>query len=165
MAGVAGFEPTYGGIKTRCLTTWRHPKLISKDRIEPSLVLRPARALRCAVPASRKPGVAVVTTRSPRAANPARSLAACGSPTWRHPKKKIFPSATGRGDAHLTCRGPTRNARLLTPASNPRAPAPPPATHSTPAPQRPATDQAPARQRAPPQWHCQMPRKCRTRCP
>src|SRR4029453_822627 len=26
LAGVAGFEPTYGGIKTRCLTTWRHPK-------------------------------------------------------------------------------------------------------------------------------------------
>jgi hypothetical protein len=25
LAGVAGFEPTYGGIKTRCLTTWRHP--------------------------------------------------------------------------------------------------------------------------------------------
>src|SRR6185437_10672534 len=25
MAGVEGFEPSYGGIKTRCLTTWRHP--------------------------------------------------------------------------------------------------------------------------------------------
>jgi len=25
LAGVAGFEPTYGGIKTRCLTAWRHP--------------------------------------------------------------------------------------------------------------------------------------------
>ena len=25
MVGVAGFEPTNGGIKTRCLTTWRHP--------------------------------------------------------------------------------------------------------------------------------------------
>jgi integrase len=25
LAGVAGFEPTNGGIKTRCLTTWRHP--------------------------------------------------------------------------------------------------------------------------------------------
>src|SRR6185437_7097685 len=25
LAGVAGFEPAYGGIKTRCLTTWRHP--------------------------------------------------------------------------------------------------------------------------------------------
>ena len=25
MAGVEGFEPPYGGIKTRCLTTWRHP--------------------------------------------------------------------------------------------------------------------------------------------
>ncbi len=25
MAGAAGFEPTDGGIKTRCLTTWRRP--------------------------------------------------------------------------------------------------------------------------------------------
>ena len=25
LAGVEGFEPPYGGIKTRCLTTWRHP--------------------------------------------------------------------------------------------------------------------------------------------
>ncbi len=26
MVGVAGFEPAHGGIKSRCLTTWRHPK-------------------------------------------------------------------------------------------------------------------------------------------
>jgi hypothetical protein len=26
LAGVEGFEPPNGGIKTRCLTTWRHPK-------------------------------------------------------------------------------------------------------------------------------------------
>jgi hypothetical protein len=26
LAGVEGFEPTNDGIKTRCLTTWRHPK-------------------------------------------------------------------------------------------------------------------------------------------
>lgn len=25
MAGVAGFEPTNGGIKTRCLTAWLYP--------------------------------------------------------------------------------------------------------------------------------------------
>ena len=25
LAGVEGFEPSYDGIKTRCLTTWRHP--------------------------------------------------------------------------------------------------------------------------------------------
>src|SRR5882672_4182357 len=25
VAGVEGFEPPDGGIKTRCLTTWRHP--------------------------------------------------------------------------------------------------------------------------------------------
>src|ERR1700737_1802269 len=29
MAGVEGFEPPYGGIKTRCLTAWRHPNLKS----------------------------------------------------------------------------------------------------------------------------------------
>jgi hypothetical protein len=26
LAGAAGFEPTHGGIKIRCLTTWRRPK-------------------------------------------------------------------------------------------------------------------------------------------
>ncbi|GAC12917.1 hypothetical protein GLIP_0265 [Aliiglaciecola lipolytica E3] len=25
LAGVAGFEPTNGGIKTRCLTAWLYP--------------------------------------------------------------------------------------------------------------------------------------------
>ncbi len=25
MAGAVGFEPTYGGSKVRCLTTWRRP--------------------------------------------------------------------------------------------------------------------------------------------
>ena len=29
VAGVAGFEPTNVGTKSRCLTTWRHPKYIS----------------------------------------------------------------------------------------------------------------------------------------
>lgn len=28
MAGMAGFEPTHDGIKTRCLTAWLHPKHI-----------------------------------------------------------------------------------------------------------------------------------------
>src|SRR5262245_32236651 len=27
VAGVVGIEPTYGGIKTRCLTAWLHPSL------------------------------------------------------------------------------------------------------------------------------------------
>ena len=27
-AGVAGFEPTNGGVKVHSLTTWRHPKII-----------------------------------------------------------------------------------------------------------------------------------------
>src|SRR5258708_24962671 len=32
MAGVEGFEPPYGGIKTRCLTAWRHPNLQKNRR-------------------------------------------------------------------------------------------------------------------------------------
>ena len=28
LAGMAGFEPANDGIKTRCLTTWRHPKCV-----------------------------------------------------------------------------------------------------------------------------------------
>src|SRR5215470_9844405 len=35
MAGVEGFEPPYGGIKTRCLTTWRHPSRFNDSRIAP----------------------------------------------------------------------------------------------------------------------------------
>ena len=27
MAGLAGFEPTHDGTKTRCLTTWRQPNI------------------------------------------------------------------------------------------------------------------------------------------
>jgi hypothetical protein len=27
LAGVAGFEPANGGTKSRCLTTWRYPKI------------------------------------------------------------------------------------------------------------------------------------------
>jgi len=29
MVGTAGFEPTDGGTKNRCLTTWRRPKIFS----------------------------------------------------------------------------------------------------------------------------------------
>src|SRR5215475_3187840 len=30
LAGVEGFEPPNGGIKTRCLTTWRHPSTLAR---------------------------------------------------------------------------------------------------------------------------------------
>ncbi len=46
MAGVAGLEPAHDGIKTRCLTTWRHPSnfpeaglrtvFISPDKLIPA---------------------------------------------------------------------------------------------------------------------------------
>lgn len=30
MAGVLGFEPRYAGIKTLCLTAWRHPNNVKQ---------------------------------------------------------------------------------------------------------------------------------------
>ena len=33
-AGAVGFEPTNGGSKNRCLTTWRHPSLFCVNRTE-----------------------------------------------------------------------------------------------------------------------------------
>ena len=53
MAGVAGFEPTNGGIKTRCLTTWLYPKeLVSPEGFEP-----PTHGLegRCSIQLSYEP--------------------------------------------------------------------------------------------------------------
>ena len=29
LAGVEGFEPSHGGIKTRCLTAWLHPNNVN----------------------------------------------------------------------------------------------------------------------------------------
>src|SRR5580693_6710638 len=37
LAGVEGFEPPYGGIKTRCLTAWRHPNLKINRRRTPGV--------------------------------------------------------------------------------------------------------------------------------
>ena len=34
MAGVAGLEPTNGGIKTRCLTNLAIPQMVRKERLE-----------------------------------------------------------------------------------------------------------------------------------
>ena len=33
MAGVPGFEPGHGGIKTRCLTAWLYPNIIQEKDI------------------------------------------------------------------------------------------------------------------------------------
>jgi hypothetical protein len=35
LAGAEGFEPPNGGIKTRCLTTWRRPTTASDSPPEP----------------------------------------------------------------------------------------------------------------------------------
>ena len=56
MAGVAGFEPTNGGIKTRCLTTWLYPKkMVSPEGFEP-----PTHGLegRCSIQLSYEPTTA-----------------------------------------------------------------------------------------------------------
>ena len=37
LAGVEGFEPSHGGIKTRCLTTWLRPK---RPRVTRAIVSR-----------------------------------------------------------------------------------------------------------------------------
>ena len=53
MAGVAGFEPTNGGIKTRCLTAWLYPnKVVSPEGFEP-----PTHGLegRCSIQLSYEP--------------------------------------------------------------------------------------------------------------
>src|SRR5580658_7688871 len=34
VAGVEGFEPSYDGIKTRCLTTWRHPNDSNQQSVQ-----------------------------------------------------------------------------------------------------------------------------------
>ena len=36
MAGEAGFEPTNGGVKVRCLTAWLHPSMVEGEGFEPS---------------------------------------------------------------------------------------------------------------------------------
>ena len=61
MAGVEGFEPPNGGIKTRCLTTWRHPNGLTlraagqlvqqRRRVQPA---RDERAPRDPEPAPRR---------------------------------------------------------------------------------------------------------------
>jgi hypothetical protein len=47
LAGVEGFEPPYGGIKTRCLTAWRHPNSeTNSQRLSPAAPCRRASAAR-----------------------------------------------------------------------------------------------------------------------
>jgi hypothetical protein len=38
--GVAGFEPTNGGVKVRSLTTWRHPKRIEIKAYLKTIIIR-----------------------------------------------------------------------------------------------------------------------------
>ncbi len=40
VAGVAGFEPTNVGTKSRCLTTWRHPKTVFPMNAEIQIFLK-----------------------------------------------------------------------------------------------------------------------------
>src|SRR5262245_29484088 len=52
LAGVEGFEPPNGGIKTRCLTTWRHPSARVVDS-GPATPETPARKLIALAPGAR----------------------------------------------------------------------------------------------------------------
>jgi hypothetical protein len=65
LTGVAGFEPTNGGVKVRSLTTWRHPKIsrtvierlilvLGKKGFEP---LTPWFVATCSSPLSYKPKI------------------------------------------------------------------------------------------------------------
>ncbi len=56
LAGVEGFEPPYGGIKTRCLTAWRHPN-----------------KLNCVSPVARAPGRYSTPARRSPSSGPALS--------------------------------------------------------------------------------------------
>lgn len=46
MAGTAGFEPTDGGTKNRCLTTWRRPNFARRILGDFCVALRMFRRLR-----------------------------------------------------------------------------------------------------------------------
>ena len=39
MDGVVGFEPTNDGTKSRCLTTWRYPNVLSDEIIVKNVYL------------------------------------------------------------------------------------------------------------------------------
>src|SRR6187401_725087 len=74
LAGVEGFEPPNGGIKTRCLTAWRHPSVIVSERLRPASP-RAARARAGATDSDPAPGILA----SAPAAAPA-SLVRCVHP-------------------------------------------------------------------------------------
>ena len=65
MAGAAGFEPTDGGIKTRCLTTWRRPKFDAVLRWQGRLDSnqRMAGSKPAALPLGDAPNTIIITGR------------------------------------------------------------------------------------------------------
>jgi integrase len=66
LAGVEGFEPPNGGIKTRCLTTWRHPNLNQRSFKPPTSQARASRSVR----EPRTPRILSASgSRSPRLAH------------------------------------------------------------------------------------------------
>src|SRR5215472_4338780 len=63
MAGVEGFEPPNGGIKTRCLTTWRHPSTLARAEMSAGAHLTAASG---SPPALPEPLVHRRSVKSPR---------------------------------------------------------------------------------------------------
>ena len=86
MAGVEGFEPPNGGIKTRCLTTWRHP---NADRLFSSTRARRPRTIQtrhcrgsCLQAAVQQPAA---SRRARTHRRPCRSAARPAAPACRAP--------------------------------------------------------------------------------
>src|SRR5438045_943211 len=81
LAGVEGFEPPNGGIKTRCLTTWRHPSICPpaaswRARIlQPPHVCRPCLSSSCTGELFRPRATKLLQRSGTRAARRSASLA------------------------------------------------------------------------------------------
>ena len=96
MAGVAGFEPTNVGTKSRCLTTWRHPNNNIKFSLLPpgGRMVRPlthCASFACAQDlgqqsclVQRRTTCAVLASRPNDVGTKSRCLT-----TWRHPNNNI----------------------------------------------------------------------------
>ena len=80
LAGVEGFEPPNGGIKTRCLTTWRHPSKSTQNSPNHPLV--------------RGAGPDILSGRSPHAAYP------LGDTPANQPKINLAPESTRAPATH-----------------------------------------------------------------
>jgi hypothetical protein len=103
MAGVEGFEPPNGGIKTRCLTTWRHPKKPGCTTIEDAAPAPDLARPTCATPeaASRQSlrqrhGTALSRTRTTPCRSAVRPVAQACRVAAQLPDSVHAPPARSR---------------------------------------------------------------------